>query len=412
MDSCDVLIIGGGPAGSSCAWRLRRSGLLVVVWDRERFPRHKVCAGWITPQLVETLEIDLDAYTRSGRTLQPIRGFRLSRMGDREARIEYDRVVSYGIRRCEFDDYLLRRSDAELRLGGAVRSIARINDGWVINDELHAAVLIGAGGHFCPVARWIGAQVGRSEPIVAAQEIEVELSEDQWRQCTVEAEIPELWFTRDLKGYGWVFRKGRFLNVGLGRQDSRDLGGHMNEFLRFLMARGKIPDLGTAPEGHAYLLYDQAPRPLIAEGVLLVGDAAGLAYPKSGEGIRPGIESGILAAEAVLAARGCYDEDNLRHYEQRVLEHFGRRKPSLGITDILPISLAGALAGRFFATPWLARWIVLDRWFFHRRQPALRVTDTEGTSPTITSAVTSGFPPASQVSANGDQRPGHCTSRT
>ena len=51
MDSCDVLVVGGGPAGSACAWKLRQAGLDVIVMDRAAFPRDKVCAGWITPQV-------------------------------------------------------------------------------------------------------------------------------------------------------------------------------------------------------------------------------------------------------------------------------------------------------------------------------------------------------------------------
>ncbi len=71
MQFHDVIIVGGGPAGSSCAWRLRRAGLDVVVWDRAAFPRDKVCAGWITPQAVDDLELDLDEYTASGARCSP-----------------------------------------------------------------------------------------------------------------------------------------------------------------------------------------------------------------------------------------------------------------------------------------------------------------------------------------------------
>ena len=59
MESCDVLIVGGGPAGSTCAWQLRQAGLDVLVMDKQTFPRDKVCAGWITPAVVESLELDL-----------------------------------------------------------------------------------------------------------------------------------------------------------------------------------------------------------------------------------------------------------------------------------------------------------------------------------------------------------------
>ena len=118
MDSCEVLIVGGGPAGSSCARRLREAGIETVILDKATFPRDKVCGGWITPAVVEELEIDLAEYAR-GRVLQPITGFRISRMGDADVETDYGRAVSYGVRRFEFDDYLLQRSGARLILGKA-----------------------------------------------------------------------------------------------------------------------------------------------------------------------------------------------------------------------------------------------------------------------------------------------------
>ena len=55
MITCDSLIVGGGPAGSACAGRLRAGGLDVLVLDRKTFPRDKTCAGWITPQVIDEL---------------------------------------------------------------------------------------------------------------------------------------------------------------------------------------------------------------------------------------------------------------------------------------------------------------------------------------------------------------------
>jgi menaquinone-9 beta-reductase len=49
VETCDALVVGGGPAGSSCAWKLRQHGMAVTVMDKAPFPRNKVCAGWITP---------------------------------------------------------------------------------------------------------------------------------------------------------------------------------------------------------------------------------------------------------------------------------------------------------------------------------------------------------------------------
>jgi len=73
MDSCDVLVVGGGPAGSTCAGRLVRAGLDVVVIDKSSFPRDKVCAGWITPEVVRLLELDLPAYAKGRKSRKPDR---------------------------------------------------------------------------------------------------------------------------------------------------------------------------------------------------------------------------------------------------------------------------------------------------------------------------------------------------
>jgi geranylgeranyl reductase family protein len=381
LPSCDALIVGGGPAGSTCAWALRRAGWRVIVCDRRRFPRDKICAGWITPQVLAEIELEPRAYAAEGRTIQPITGFRVSRLGDREACVRYGRPVSYAIRRCEFDDFLLRRSGAELRLGEPLRSLRRSDGAWVLNDTVRAGVLVGAGGHFCPVAQHLGARLGAGEPIVAAQEAEFELTAEEQRDCDVEADVPELFFARDLKGYGWVVRKGAYLNVGLGRQDSRAIGSHVEALLDFLRGRGKIPaGRDVRPRGHAYLLHGEASRPLGGPAALLVGDAAGLAYPKSGEGIRPAIESGLLAAETIVAARGRYDASFLAAYEERLGARFGARRAGWGITDVVPAPVAAAVAARLFAAPWFARRVVLERWFFHVEQQALAPPGLAGAS--------------------------------
>lgn len=371
MTACDVLIVGGGPAGSACAWKLRRAGVNVVVWDRRTFPRDKICAGWITPQILAALDLDPGAYAAEGLTIQPIHGFCISRMGDAESRIHYGHPISYAIRRCEFDHYLLRRSGAQLRLGEPIHSLRRLDDAWVFNDTIRAKMLVGAGGHFCPVAQLLGARLGAGEPIVAAQEAEFELTPQQRGQCPVEPEMPEILFTRDLKGYGWVVRKGSYINIGLGRQDTHQLSEHVAHFVEFLERRGKVPvGLSAKFRGHPYLLYGEAERPLVDDAAVIVGDAAGLAYARSGEGIRPAVESGLLAAQTILEADGRYTRDCLAAYERRVITRFGPRKKEWGVTDVLPAWLAGAIAGRLFGSAWFVRHVVLDRWFLHAHQRA------------------------------------------
>lgn len=374
-ERCDVLIVGGGPAGSACAWRLRRAGLDVLVLDKQAFPRDKVCAGWITPAVLKALDIDQEDYA-ARHVFQPITRFRTGVIGGGWVETAYDGPVSYGIRRCEFDHYLLARSGARLRLGEPVTKLERDGGEWVVNGSIRTPMLVGAGGHFCPIARHLGAQLGRNEPAVAAQEIEFPLSPRQEALCQVEPDRPELYFCPDLKGYGWCFRKQNYLNVGLGRQDNRGLAEHVERFVDFLKRHGRIPpDLPARFRGHAYLLYGAAPRNLVDDAVLLIGDAAGLAYPQSGEGIRPAIESGLFAAQTILAAGDDYQRANLEPYPVLLAERFGGhpdRSPRRAAPP-LPAKVQQFLAARLLATRWFSRHVLLDRWFLHNHQAPLRV---------------------------------------
>ena len=366
----DVLIVGGGPAGSTLAWALRNSGLKIAIMDKADFPRQKVCAGWVTPAVMQELQIDLDDYAGK-HVLQPITGYRISQIGQKQVRSHYpDKPVSYGIRRIEFDHYLLQRSQAELLHGIAFKQMESVEDGWRINEAIEAKLVVGAGGHFCPVARAIGAK-GVSELAVAAQEAEFEMTDEQLSACTIDAEVPELFFTPDLKGYGWVFRKGNFLNIGLGREDKHRLSGHVQDFVRYLKQLNKIPvDLDEKFNGHAYLLYPHATRPIVDDHVLLVGDAAGLAYPQSGEGIRPAVESALLAARVIRECAGDYSASALQAYQQLIEHYFGEREPQPDLVERLPLGIKRLVASELMKTRWFTQKIVTDRWFLQsHRQP-------------------------------------------
>jgi len=364
MDSCEVLIVGGGPAGSTCAGKLKKAGVDVLLLDRETFPRSKPCAGWITPAVLETLKIDAGEYRRE-QLLQDICGFRIGLINGADVFTRYGRAVSYGIRRCEFDHYLLRRSDARLALNEPVAALERKDGWWQVNGRIRARLVVGAGGHFCPVARLLGAKIGKEEVIVA-QVTEFAMGREEERLCRIVADTPALYFCRDLRGYGWLFRKGGFLNIGLGRMDRVDLSRHTQEFCTFLKKRGFLAaDFNARFRGHAYLLYEQqGGRRCVGDGAVLIGDAVGLSHPQSGEGILPAIESALLAADTILAANGDYRADNLEPYAASLATRFGgagMEIPSSPLTS----GLFRFLGARLLSSSWFARHIVLDRWFLH-----------------------------------------------
>ncbi|MGH7300192.1 MAG: NAD(P)/FAD-dependent oxidoreductase, partial [Candidatus Rokuibacteriota bacterium] len=322
----DVIVVGGGPGGSTAAWRLGLAGLRPLVLDAAVFPRVKICAGWVTPEALFDLEVDPDKYPL---TIQPFDACVLAFDGARHE-TGWARPTSYGIIRREFDHYLLERAaaaGADVRGGIRVSAVTESPDRVSVETDhglFEAAALIGAGGHRCPVARALG-EVSEREEVVVAQESETRLPPEWALRLEPFLRAPELYVEPDLRGYGWYFPKRDFINIGVGCTQGGDgsLPRRRDALIASLRASGRLPDgMPIEPfKGHAYVVRRQAPRRLSGARFCLVGDAAGLARDMSGEGIGPAIRSGWLAAEAVTAL--------LRHrtpldgYARRIVARYG-----------------------------------------------------------------------------------------
>jgi geranylgeranyl reductase family protein len=372
MEYYDLIIVGAGPSGSTLANALRNSGKRVLILDKKTFPRDKTCAGWVTPAVMNSLNIDPEEYGR-GRTLQPISQFRIGMMGQPAVENDHGEVVSYGIRRCEFDTYLLDRVDSPKELGTSVKNIRNEGGNWIVNDAWQAPLVVGAGGHFCPVAKMLGDGPGSHETVVAAKEVEFEMTPEQAQRCQARGDTPELWFCKDLKGYAWVFRKENFLNIGLGREDNHKLTEHLNAFVDEMKSTGRIPDdLPGRFKGHAYLLYDHAQRPLVDEGLMLIGDAAGLAYTQSGEGIRPAIESALMAANLIWDLEE-FSAQSLQPYGEAIANRFGNRPEAQKSGLQVPDWVKSPLASTLMRSHWFTRKVVTEKWFLHQDVPPLEI---------------------------------------
>jgi menaquinone-9 beta-reductase len=357
MRRCDALIVGGGPAGSTCARVLSQSGWKVIVVDRARFPRDKVCAGWITPAVFPLLDLSPAEYSASGLTFQEITGFSTSVFGGESIVTRYPRIVSYAIRRCEFDTFLLRRSGAQVLDGTPVTAVRRCRGTWIVNDEIEAPVIVSAGGHFCPVARQLRQDRDEPTPIIA-KELELSIAGSG---TPVAGDTPELFFSPDLEGYAWCVRKGDYLNIGIGRRVRGDFGVYVQQFIAFLVDSGRAPRSAALRwRGHAYHASGAGLRPLAADGALVVGDAAGLAFSESGEGIRPAIESGRCAGETLVAAGGRSTLDDLRPYEWSMRT---RHRPSTPWPGLARSTVKAVGRTLLRHSPTFTRHVVLNGWF-------------------------------------------------
>lgn len=293
MIKTDVLIIGGGPAGSACAWRLRQNGANCLVLDGQAFPRFKPCAGWVTPELLRDLRLSAADYPPGIMT------FRVFDVALRELRFRMP-TYQHAIRRIEFDHFLLQRSGAPL-VQHTVHTISRQDGGYAIDGEYFARFLVGAGGTHCPVSRQLfQAQEPRDKgSLVVAQEDEF--------YYPARDERCRLWFLQNrLPGYAWYVPKANgWLNVGVGgmaeqlKANGDSLKRHWNLLTEQLEKAGLVRDYAYKPSGHSYYLR-RGRAELRRDNAFIAGDSAGLATRDMGEGIHPAVQSGLRAADAIL----------------------------------------------------------------------------------------------------------------
>ncbi len=298
MRSADVIVVGGGPAGSSAAASLKKAGADVLLLDREDFPRHKLCAGWITPQVVEDLGMDLGAYPHRFLSFRRLHWYL------KHVHLPVP-CLQHSIRRYEFDAWLLERSGVEV-LRHAVREVRRDGEGFVIDGALCCRYLIGAAGTSCPVYRTLFRETSPRPRSLQTVTLELEFPYE-WTDPDC-----RLWFfEHGLPGYSWYVPKARgWLNVGIGamahrlKERGEDIRLHWHRFLDKLEHRFAIR-VPAEPGGYSYYL-----RGAIGEARLgnafLAGDAAGLATRDLCEGIGPAIRSGQRAADSILGG-GRYD---------------------------------------------------------------------------------------------------------
>jgi geranylgeranyl reductase family protein len=290
----DAIVVGAGPAGSTCAHRLASAGANVLVLDRARFPRDKPCGGGVTGRAARLVPFSVDPVVEDVVTSVRMR----LRFGGWFERGDGEPLVLM-TQRLRLDAYLLEQAacaGAEVRDGLKVERAQAGPEGVEVTaggERLHAAALVGADGVNGICSRALG--LGGNQAVGVAMEGNVgydRLRTDDYRGRAV-LELGVL-----PGGYGWVFPKGDHVNIGLGGWEGE--GPRLRERLRDLCAAHGISydDL----EGlRGYRLPLRSPSSRLARGrAAIVGDAAGLVDPVSGDGIFEAFLSGKLASEAVL----------------------------------------------------------------------------------------------------------------
>lgn len=291
--TCDVLVIGAGPAGSSAALRARQLGLSVAVIDKARFPRDKLCGGGITGRCRRHLD-DVFAplppaiWQESGKVQLFAGGRTIADLPDIPP-------IAYTMR-SDLDAALLAQAIAAGALDFTGRRIDRLDPDTgtlclASGEWMQGRVIIGADGVNSFVARTLHGRAYDPAFIGFALEVEVPLPAG--------GVTPYLDMTAADWGYAWGFPKKDSLTLGIGGWQSRN-GDLKAKFEAWLRMRGYDPAT-LRIKGHHLPFGD--PRPAPGRGaVLLAGDAAGFVDPITGEGIAWAVKSGALAAEAAAEA--------------------------------------------------------------------------------------------------------------
>lgn len=346
MTSYDLIVAGGGPAGSAAAYRAAEAGARVLLVDKATFPRDKACGDGLTPRAVRSiadlgLANELKAFFR-------VDGMRVHGAG-RTMELPWpvtDEFPNYGYvaARTELDEMLLnhaRSAGVEVWEAAAAREPI-VEDGLVTgivvrrsgsDSEVRASAVIAADGASSRLGRATGMVRQDNRPLGIA--VRAHFPSKRADDPVIESYLE----VRDSTGatlpaYGWVFPMGNGrINVGVGLMStyknwrSVNTADLMTALLAMLPAEWEVPQTSELRESGQLkgwrlpmaFAVKQPWRP----GIIAVGDAAGVVNPFNGEGISEAVESGVAGAEAILQALQSGGPADLSIYERRLDELWG-----------------------------------------------------------------------------------------
>ena len=291
-DVYDVIVVGAGPGGATAAYFLAEAGQRVLLLERDVPPRYKACGGGLSAHMLETIfPFSFEPVIESQvRTIT-------YDYGARSVEVPAAAQAVRTVMRAQFDAHLLNHTRAEVRSKQTVRKVSESASGVRVEtaggEVFEGRYLIGADGANSVVARAVGLRRGKA--MAAALEAEAPATPENLRRF---GHTLVFIFGDIHAGYAWIFPKAEYLSIGIMALHPRP--GELQARLAEVVARYGLSLEGVPVKGHPIPLYLRR-EPIMTARTLLVGDAAGLADPFSGEGIRLAIKSGQLAAQAILS---------------------------------------------------------------------------------------------------------------
>ena len=355
MTEYDVIVCGGGPAGSTTAFYAAKAGMKVLLLDKSKFPRDKACGGLLTARLFDELP-ELEKYIKPIIEC-PSRDVNLY-SPSMKYQIDYEFPVGtpWNITREVFDNAVL---EAARDVGAEVMTQTRIKDyefnGGVTvktsNGDFKGKMVIGATGPADKLASmirekrnikpWNDNQMGTAlmwEPHVGKEFIDKTYSKN--------SSLLVHFKPGGIEGYGWVFPKKEILNIGFGGYNrtikSIKIKEIWTDYINLLKEDGYFPKgQEVPPVKGAPLPLDGPIKATTMDYTLLVGDSAGMVSPLSGEGIYYGMHAGKIAVDTIKKALETNDfsQDHLDQYHRDWNKVFGKELRDLSFFALMALKL-------------------------------------------------------------------------
>jgi geranylgeranyl reductase family protein len=309
----DAVIIGAGPAGSMTAYHLAKAGLRVALLEAKQFPRDKACGGGLLARTVQRVPIDLRPILRGAMHRVSV----TLEMRDVHTRSSQSPLV-YTVLRSEFDHYLMRAAEeagATVLQGVRARGFETDDAGratvFTDNGALGGDCLVGADGANSVVSRLLNAR----DNFYWQAAVYCEVPADLLNSSAVGWDCMNIDWGTFPSGYAWAFPKRDYVNIGAGGpiRIARHLRNYAAKFSRACGLVKSASIEGLHFTGHQLPSLTERTR-VAAGNTLLVGDAAGLVDPFTGDGLCLAFRSAEIAASCIVEAlgRGSRILDNYR----------------------------------------------------------------------------------------------------
>lgn len=300
MESFDIIIIGAGPAGSTSSYYLSKLGFKVALLEKKNIGREKICGGGLSSYALNELPFKLPDSVIE----RYIRGYNFVSPNNTIFTKKERNIVGATVYRSVFDSFLINKAvDANTTFipNTSVKRIRATNNSYVVEEKYKSRYIIGADGANSIVKKAFKLGITQKSKYVGMRAI-LDFKDKGIEKYVLDPESIDFYFENGLRGYGWEFPLKNAINIGVGILGTGKNTINKKLVTKFALTRFNIPKeiLSDSKIEGFPIPVSTMPNNFSRDNVFLIGDAAGLVDPISGEGVHYAIRSGKIVADTIV----------------------------------------------------------------------------------------------------------------